>query len=176
MTLEAIVRQARTTFGQQIWIDARLEDTLYFINGKFTLDRLVRVLGSVTDTFEPQTVPNRFGEGSFAETAREFRTLAFGAMMDDKIGAGELTYRDLSEGLETTFEAIYGNRLPRHVLIFMSQYRVQPTDPVTVSGVMALAFAAPGLGSLPTDVKDSTGRTINAFVPHYIKLTFESAQ
>lgn len=175
-TLEEIVRQARVTFGQQIWIDGRLARSLYFVCGKFTLDRLVRVIGSVTDTIEPRTVPNGFGTASISEAVSEFRTLAFGSRLDEKIGAGDLTYGDVFGGLETSFEAIYGSRPPRHVQTFMSQYRIQPTDAVVVRGVMSLVFAAPGLASLPTDVKDNTGRTINTFVPHYLNLSFETVK
>ena len=171
-TLAQIAQEAEAAFGRPIWFDGRLSETLYFLSGTYTEDRLLAVLAAVTETYSVQPAPEGFGFEDFTEERIEILELAFGPYRDEPIGVAELTYEDLILGKQTTFFELFGNKPPRHVLTFMNRYRIQPTDGVMVEGELFLAFAAPGIATLETGETDALGRAVTYNVPHYLRLGF----
>ena len=171
-TLAQIAKEAEATFGRPIWFDGRLSETLYFMSGTYTEQRLLAVLTAVTETYSVQPAPEGFGENDFTEERAEVLDLAFGPYRDDPIGVADLTYEDLIAGKQTSFFDLFGNTPPRHVLTFMNRYRIQPTDQVTVEGELFLAFAAPGIAALETGERDALGRPLTYSVAHYLRLGF----
>jgi len=176
MTLGEIAQIARATFGKQIWIDGRLDETTYFISGRYTLERMLSVLEAVSEPLRPQIVPESPTSTSALNGLNEIKSKAFSKSLKNKIGAGDLTYSDVLGGVDTTFEDIYGDKVPRHVRSFMSQYRIQPTDAVRVKGVVSMAFAAPGIASIPSDMIDGRGQPIMVAKSHFLKVLLEPAR
>ncbi len=171
-TLEQIAQEAEAAFGRPIWFDGRLSDTLYFMSGTYTENRLLAVLSAVTETFSVQPAPEGLTGLDFSKARSDILESAFGPYRDEPIGVADLTTGDMMDGKLTTFFELFGNRPPRHVLTFMNRYRIQPTDSVTVEGELFLAFAAPGLASLDSGLRDGTGRVLTYNVPHYLRLGF----
>lgn len=171
-TLEQIAQEAELAFGRPLLYDGRLADSLYFLSGTYTEDRLLAVLAAVTETFSLRPSTAVFGGEDFSAERLEILELAFGPYRDELIGVAGLTYGDLMAGKETTIVELFGGRPPRQVQLFMNQYRIQPTDALSVEGELFLAFAAPGLAGLDTGERDGLGRPVLYNVPHYLRLGF----
>lgn len=171
-TLSEIVERAQRTFGHPLLYDQRLAGSQVFISGTYTEERLRRALDAVLEPFPVTPNPQGFTPESFEAEKRQVINLAFGLMGNEKIGLSDLTYNNLITGKVTSFKEIYGTKPPRHVQRFMSDYRIQPDDSVTVTGELFLAFSAPGLATLPTEVRDALGNPVPYSVPHFIKVGF----
>ena len=171
-TLAQIAQEAELAFGRPLWFDGRLSETLYFLSGTYTENRLLAVLAAVTETYSVQPAPEGFGDENFTKERIEILELAFGPYRDDPIGVADLTYEDLIVGKQTSLFELFGDKPPRHVLTFMNRYRIQPTDGVMVEGELFLAFAAPGIATLETGETDALGRAVTYNVPHYLRLGF----
>ena len=171
-TFAEVVQRLERTFGKRYWYDERLAGSHVFVSGSFTEDRLRKVLDLVSEPSPITVMPDGFRSPNFDLERRQIINAAFGSLGNEHIGIGDLTYNSLIVGLSTSFKEIYGSRLPRHVQRFMSDYRIQPEDEVSVSGELYLAFAAPGLAILDSGTLDTLGNPIPYSLPHYIKLGF----
>lgn len=171
-TLRELVDRMQKSFGTTYWYDNRLEYSSIFVSGRFTEERLRRVLDSVTEPAVITPVPDSFRTESYDRERMQIINLAYGPMGNDRIGLSDLTFNHLIVGRSTNFKELFGTRPPRNIQRFMSDYRIQPDDEVNVFGELYLAIAAPGLATMYSDARDALGNPVPYSLPHYIKLSF----
>lgn len=167
-----IVERAQRTFHHRFLYDERLAASRVFISGLFTEERLRKTLDAVLEPFPVVPAPESFENQDFAVEARQVINLAFGLMGNEKVGIADITYNNMIVGRTTSFKDLFGTRFPRPVQQFMSEYRIQPEDVVSISGDLYLAFAAPGLATLESGSRDALGNPVPYSVPHFLKIGF----